>query len=333
MENWDEAAADAAIAGLARTTGASEVFELLFRYGARDYRSIGHKAIFVANSWRTLQRIGRQHAEPVLRSLAYALLNYVGETKPSQSDHSADRPWRTNAELCRKIRPDWRNGRLDSGATTEMLATVREGSETEAAAKVVELINRGVSAQSIWDALLLGSGELLVRQPGIVALHSVTTTNALRFAFEAAASDDTRRRLLLQNASFLPMFRGSMAGEGRVDKFQLDKMEPIEQEAPVSIEEIFRDVSRDRMAAARKVMAYLESERQPKPLIDAARVLIFLKGYDAHDYKFSSAALEDFYHVWPAWRNRYLASSVFRLRGSGDRDNRLVRRTREALRG
>ena len=67
--------------------------------------------------------------------------------------------------------------------------------------------------------------------------------------------------------------------------------------------------------------------------IDAARVLIFLKGYDSHDYKFSSAALEDFYHVSPGWRNRYLASSVFRLRGSGGRDNGLVRRTREALRG
>ena len=333
MENWDEAAADAAVAGLARTTGAKEVFELFFRYGARDYRSIGHKAIFVANSWRTLQRIGWRHAEPVLRSLAYALLNYVGETNPSKSDHSADRPWRTNAELCQKIRPDWPDGRLDRGATAEMLATLREGSETEAASKVVELINQGVSPQSIWDALLLGSGELLVRRPGIVALHSVTTTNALRFAFQAAASDDTRRRLLLQNASFLPMFRASMGGDGQIGEFQLDKMEPINREAPVSIEEIFRDVSGDRMMAARKVMAYLEKDARPKPLIDAARVLIFLKGYNAHDYKFSSAVLEDFYHVSPWWRNRYLASSVFRLRGSGGSDNRLVRRTREALSG
>ena len=33
-----------------------------------------------------------------------------------------------------------------------------------------------------------------------------------------------------------------------------------------------------------------EYETAPQPLIDAARVLIFLKGYNAHDYKFSSAA-------------------------------------------
>ena len=49
----------------------NEVRDLL-RYGARDFRAIGHKAIYVANSCRTLESIGWQHAEPVLRSLAYA---------------------------------------------------------------------------------------------------------------------------------------------------------------------------------------------------------------------------------------------------------------------
>ena len=33
-----------------------------------------------------------------------------------------------------------------------------------------------------------------------------------------------------------------------------------------------------------------------------ARRLIFTKGTDSHDYKFSSAALEDFYHVSPRWQ-------------------------------
>src|SRR5690606_17132265 len=70
MESWNVEAADAAGAGLARTAGAQEIVDLFYRFGARDYRSIGHKAIYVANSWRTLQCIGWQHAEPVLRSLA-----------------------------------------------------------------------------------------------------------------------------------------------------------------------------------------------------------------------------------------------------------------------
>ena len=78
MDNWDEAAADAAVVGLARTAGADELFEIFCRYGARDFRDIGHKAIYVANSFRTLEVIGWQHAEPVLRSLAYALLDRSG---------------------------------------------------------------------------------------------------------------------------------------------------------------------------------------------------------------------------------------------------------------
>src|SRR5262249_21142295 len=69
MDRWDEAAADAAVAGLARTAGSNEVYELFCRYGARDFRDIGHKAIFVANSWRTLNCIGWQHAAPILPSL------------------------------------------------------------------------------------------------------------------------------------------------------------------------------------------------------------------------------------------------------------------------
>src|SRR6266404_1716653 len=99
MDNWDEAAADAAIVGLARTAGAHEIFEILCRYGARDFREIGHKAIYVANSFRALEAIGWHHAEPVLRSLTYALLDRNGaKENPSKADFAADRPFRHNLE-------------------------------------------------------------------------------------------------------------------------------------------------------------------------------------------------------------------------------------------
>jgi len=83
MENWDEPAVDTAVAGLARNASAQEIFELFCRYGARDFRELGHKAIYVANSWRALQCIGWQHAEPVLRSLAYALVDRTGDGNPA----------------------------------------------------------------------------------------------------------------------------------------------------------------------------------------------------------------------------------------------------------
>ncbi len=72
------------------------------------------------------------------------------------------------------------------------------------------MLNRGVAVQSLWDAVLCGAGELLMRQPGIVALHAVTSTNALRYAFAKSGNDQTRRLLLLQNAAFLPLFREAM---------------------------------------------------------------------------------------------------------------------------
>ena len=64
MDNWDEASADAAAAGLARHLTPEESFEIFARYAVRDFRSIGHKAIYVANAWRTLDTIGWQHSEP-----------------------------------------------------------------------------------------------------------------------------------------------------------------------------------------------------------------------------------------------------------------------------
>src|SRR5262245_36705185 len=214
LDNWDEAAADAAVASLARSAGSNAVYELFFRYGARDFRSIGHKAIFVANSCRTLQCIGWQHAEPVLRSLAYALLMHE-DGNPARRDDPADRPWKHNQQRADRIKDDWIGGKCDAAASADLLGTLHTGSDHDACEQVVELLNHGVAPQSVWDALFDAAGELLLRQPGIVSLHAVTSTNALHFAFRASGDDRTRRLLLLQNAAFLTLFRGAMGGRGK----------------------------------------------------------------------------------------------------------------------
>ena len=331
MEGWDEAPADAAITALARGSGAQEIFELFCRFGARDFRNIAHKAIYVANGWRTLQTIGWQHAEPVLRSLAFALLaRDRGENNPAQNDYAPDRPGRRNPRLASEIRADWATGKPSPAATAEMLAVLRQGSEEDAARKAVELLNKGAAPQSLWDAFFDASGEMLMRQPGIATLHSVTATNALHFAFQNSGQDETRRLLLLQNASFLPLFRERITN-GK--DYQIDQIEPLALKGGIenAPEEIFAEIGQDRLTAMRKTLTYLQGNPNPKALVDAARRLIFLKGSDAHDYKFSSAVLEDYHHVSPAWRGRYLASSMFYLRGSGAADNGLVKRIREAL--
>ena len=158
MENWDVEAADSAVAGLARTGGAHGAFEAFARLGARDFRDIGHKAIFVSNAFRTLENIGWEHAEPVLRSLAYALLEHEGEN-PAKRDAPVDRPWRENGKLASEFPVDWEAGNGKGEDAASLLPVLREGEAADAAGKVVGLLKSGTGARSIWDVLLGFSGS------------------------------------------------------------------------------------------------------------------------------------------------------------------------------
>jgi len=332
MDRWNEEGADAAVAALARKAEAADVWELFFRYGARDYRSIGHKAIDVANSHRVLGVIGWKHAEPILRSLAYALLMHE-DGNPAERSAWPDQPWRRNQDLIDEVPADWQDGKEDPDAVTELLDALRDGSEDEAADKVVGLLRRGVGPQSIWDGLSLGAVELLVRQPGIIALHAVTTTNALHYAYRFAREDRTRQLLLLQNAAFLPMFRKTMYERGQVREFHLDALEPSagEPEGKNLVDMIFAELGSDPLSAARKTLAYGQSETPWKPWIEQAQRLIIHKGTGAHDYKFGFAALEDQQYLSPHWRPYYAAASVFKLPGTSEPDNPLVERIGSVL--
>jgi hypothetical protein len=333
MDQWDETAADAAVAGLARSAGANELFDIFARYGCRDFRSIGHKAIYVANAWRTLNTVGWQYSEPVLRSLAYALLAREGSANPATSDLEPDRPGRKNAALAEKFRSDWQAGKIDSAATHDLLATIYDGSADDLCNQVVETINGGVSPQSVWDALLVGAGELLMRQPGIVGIHTLTSTNALRYAFDTCGNDETRKLCLLQNAAFLALFRGAMKSRGNIGEQKIEQLDAAEipADSTAALESIFTAVSGNKRRAAEQTLAYAREHKDPQEFINAARTLIFAKGRDSHDYKFSSAVLEDYYNVSPAWQDRFLATSVFNLKGSADNDNPLIKRARAAL--
>ena len=334
MDDWDEAEADAAAAGLARTAGSSQVFELLYRYGARDFRAIGHKAIYVANTERVLTQVGWRHAEPVVRSLAFALLSHEGEN-PARRDAAADQPWRRNQDLAAKIPSDWQSGKLNRAATVEMLAVLRQGTSDAACVAVVEQLRRGTAPQSLWDAIFCGAAELLLRQPGIVALHSMTTSNALHRAYATSGDDHTRRLLLLQAAAFVPLFRQAVAGRGQLREMPIDRLEAIPLtggKGDSAAEEIFAEIGHDRHIAAGKTLAHLQGRGGADDFMNTARRLILLKGRDPHDYKFSVAALEDYYHVSPEWRDRFLAASVLQLRGSQEKDNTLIDRIRAAVR-
>ncbi len=334
MDRWDEAAADAAVAALARSRGLNEIFELLFRYGARDTRDIGHKAIFVANSYRALQTLGGRHAEPVLRSLAYALLAHADEPNPSENDLTPDRPWRRHIERVTTIRSDWMGGTDDEAVTREVISALRSASQEEIATVAVEYLNRGTSPQSLWDAAFLFASELVMRQPGIIAVHALTTSNALRFAFDTSANDTTRQLVLLQELAFLVHFRDRLGAPRPWSSDAVDQLrQEVESEPRADAAQIFQHRRQQPLESARRAYAYLAGGGSASALIDEARRLVFAKGSDSHDYKYSSAILEDCFHVSPDWRPQFLAACLFQLHGADEPDNPLIARIRSALAG
>ena len=124
-----------------------------------------------------------------------------------------------------------------------------------------------------------------------------------------------------------------MKSRGKVGNDQLDKLEPAElsPDSPSPVHDVFHEIRRDRKYAARKLITYLRQGGSAEEMIRRARQLVFFKGKDSRDYKFSSAVLEDFYHLGPRYRNLFLAASVYKLHGAEDRDNGLVQRIRGAF--
>jgi len=330
-EDSDFPAAEAAVVVLVRGGAIGELFDPLALHGARrDFPGLGHPSIWLSNAWRTLPVVGWQHAEAVLRSVTYLI--FAGDREPR-----CLRLWGHNRELAAKLPAEWRGGHPSAEATTDLLAAIRQAAPEEASRKAAELLRAGIAPQSIWDAAFLGAGELLMRHParperwgtGLVPIHAATSLNALRYAYETASQDEIRRFLLLQSAAVVATFRERLQLEnGRIDQLAPAPPKVSGQEAAG---EIFADISTDRTLAARKALAYLSGGGSPKTLIDSARHLAFLKGDNTHDYKFTSAVFEDYEHVAPGWRDRYLASCMFIFRGSADKDIPLVGRTRAAL--
>jgi hypothetical protein len=303
------------------------IWEQFFLYGGRDFRSIGHKAIDVANSHRVLQVIGWQYAEPILRSLAYALLMHENGN-PADNDLEPDRPWRRNQKLAERIAEGWQQQAETDGVVPALVETLRTGSDAQAAEQVVRLLNDGASSAAIWEAMFVAANELVVRQSGIVALHAMTTTNSMHYNFRMAREDRTRRLILLQNASFLPLFREAMRGRGNVRDFDLLALEP----QPVDrVESIFADVGSNSMAAAQKTLGYFQDGGQLEPWLETARKLVVYKGTGAHDYKFGYAVAEDAGLASGDGRAHALAGSTFLLQGARKGDNPLCERVRRAL--
>ncbi|WP_165249211.1 hypothetical protein [Paludisphaera soli] len=325
MEAWDVDGADVAVAGLCRGAGAAEAMEPFWRMAVRDQRDIGHKPIFAAQSWRTLQAVGWEHAEPVLRSLAYGLLDLRGD-RPGPIG-----PYEENLKNAGEIGPDWQEGRPDPAATLGLLALLRYASPEEASAEVVKLLKRGVAPGSIWDAALLFSSELMMRNPGIIAIHATTAANSLHYIYGASGDDTTRKLALLQAVGWQPLYRERIKSPNPVCIDAIPDDASISTQ-PETIDGIFEAVGQDRSRAAAEALSFLSQGGSSHALFDVASRMIFHKGTDSHDYKYGAAVWEESLNTTdPRWRPRLAAAAMYHLPGSNRPDSPLMIRAREAV--
>jgi hypothetical protein len=227
MEAWDFERAERAAASLARLDSPTEAFRAFWRYGARDYRNIGHKAIYVANACRTLQTIGWPHAEPVLRSIAVAQLDF-GKTQTVNGYALEDQVYWSNLKRLK-------DGPGKSAPNTRALVeAIRKATPDEACAAVGK-----ASAETVWDAVHLAAAELRMRAErgaALASIHGVTSANALHYAYQMAPDPELRRLLMLQGVGWMAQFR-TFAGAKPENLKELDitTLEPAAPDLPAAI--------------------------------------------------------------------------------------------------
>ena len=332
LDRWDLEAVDPAIRDFARLAAPEQLSEVLFRYGSRDLRAIGHKAIAVQNVHRLLPIVGPDYAPPVLRSLAAALQNRGYDPNPATSDLPSDRTWRAFQAMLGEIPKTWKQGRRDDAARNELVRTLREVSELDAGQAVIDLLKHGVSTDSIWEGLFATAAELVLRRPTVVPVHAQTSANAFHYAFRHSQAETTQLLALLQSAAFMPAFRRGI-GNTRSD-LRIDELEPlaVSGDGAEALRDAFSELPHDPASSARKALHYLQYGGSADRLVASARRQLALNGRHSHDYKFTEAALENYGEMAPAaWRDRILAASMAYFTGSATAPSPVAQEALELL--
>ena len=317
LDRWDLEAVDPAIVDFARLATPEQLSEILFRYGIRDLRAIGHKVIAVQNVHRLAPIVGPEYAAPVLRSLAAALQNHGYDPNPAASDLASDRTWREFQAMLGEVPKTWKQGRRDDAARNELVRTLREVSELDAGRAVIDLLKHGVSADSIWEGLFATAAEVVLRRPAVVPVHAQTSANAFHYVFRHARAEATQLLALLQSAAFMPGFWRRVR-DAQPD-LRVDELEPlaVSGDGAEALRGAFSELPHDRTSGARKALHYLRHGGSADAFVAGARRQLARNGRRAHDYKFTEAALENFRQMAPgAWRDRMLAASMAYFIGS-----------------
>lgn len=335
MEAWDSERVDRAAVSIARNHSLGEAFELFWRYGARDYRNIGHKAIFVANTHRTLQTIGWQHAEPVLRSLALGLVDF-GPTSKLNGFAWTDQVYASNDRRTRETHPklpaNWAAAGANRDAVLSVLAMMRKSSADEASADIAKRLASGqITAGPVWDAIHLLATELRVRAKAgavIGGIHAVSAMNGLHHAFLSAADSRTRLLMLLQAVGWCGQFQTWM--ESNPVNMRDSRMTNFAEKSG-SVEEALHDAGADLDSAASRLLHVAQDDAKRRQYLNSAIRLALTRADEVHYIKYLSALIEDSANVSREWQPHMIAATAYYMKSPRDPETKSVQRARSVL--
>ncbi|MBI4910412.1 MAG: hypothetical protein HY820_42735 [Acidobacteria bacterium] len=338
MEAWDLERAERAAASLARHGSLNAVFELFWKYGARDYRNIGHKAIYPANAYRTLQTIGWRHAEPVLRSVTLGILDFSREQKVNGyalDDQCLHVNTKHVKDSFAAMEPALQNGVSEETAVKAIVKAIRESAPNEACSSVAEGMRKGrYSAASVWDAVHLAASELRMRSRGgasLASIHAVTSANGLHYGFQAAQDPHTRLFLLLQSVGWMGQFRAA-ANPANLRDCDITTVEAeASQDKPV--EETFAEMRTNADRASRLLLGVARDNTSRQSFLNTALRHTVAKVSEVHYYKYLAALIEDAPQVSARWQPHVWAAAAYYVKGPGDGEPAWAKRAREALHG
>jgi hypothetical protein len=359
IEGRDEERAVRAVIAMSRSQGASRVGQSLWEFASRDWTFIGHLAILASNSWRLLQTIGWQHAEPVLR---YVVSGFTGG-KGSQSDLLYFAENAARVESSWQVLPgDWAADGADTKLTGELLSALRKQDADGAGDLAISQLKTGrAKANAVWDAVFLSAGEMIAcAQKNSTPLHANTAANALRYAFDECGETQTRLLILLQALAWMTRFRAGMAEQGwfkdEVDLTTLAQ-EPIAEATEDASREILATLShgglgRDRSGnspvpgwhglsynhqpwrrvAAQQAFALAQRQDGTETLFRmAARLLPAKADGDPHRIKFATAMFENHRWVSQPWRPHLVAAASYSFLGADALDTPTIQRVRKKM--
>lgn len=303
FDGWDLELADRAIIGACKKGRLEGLFEVLCRYGLRDFRFAGNKPIATASLWTTLAATGFDHAEPVLRALLRVILHLDGAA--SDRDLAPEEPWMQSTLLLDRIPATWLEGEARGGRIDWLRAGLREAESLDAARRAVELLRQEVPTQTVWDALHITAAELLAGHPEVpLASQAVVLVSQLRTLFETSADDRNRRLALLQAASLLVGMRQLVLAE--VGSVRFTDVEPPQE--------------------------YWEPSFTG-PRLEALWARTAMKARTPGTWQLMAALAQDWERVSPFWRARLLYAVESVLPSEADPDHPEAARILERLSG